>query len=95
MEDLESHLKAARKDGKGGILVITEGVFGMKGNLAKLPEIVELKDRYGARLFVDDAHGFGVMGTWTAAARESTSASRMESTCTSAPLPRRSRPSAG
>jgi len=62
MNDLESHLKAAQKDRKGGILVITEGVFGMKGNLAKLPEIVELKERYGARLFVDDAHGFGVMG---------------------------------
>ena len=63
MRDLESHLKAAQRDRKGGILVITEGVFGMKGNLAKLPEICELKERYGARLFVDDAHGFGVMGT--------------------------------
>jgi glycine C-acetyltransferase len=62
MNDLESHLKAAQKDRKGGILVVTEGVFGMKGNLAKLPEIIELKERYGARLFVDDAHGFGVMG---------------------------------
>jgi glycine C-acetyltransferase len=62
MKDLESHLEAARKGHKGGILVITEGVFGMKGNLAKLPEICDLKDRYGARLFVDDAHGFGVMG---------------------------------
>lgn len=62
MRDLEHHLEAARKDGKGGILIITEGVFGMKGNLAKLPEIVALKERYGARLFVDDAHGFGVMG---------------------------------
>jgi glycine C-acetyltransferase len=62
MEDLEHHLRAADKDRKGGIMVITEGVFGMKGNLANLPEIVRLKDRYGARLFVDDAHGFGVMG---------------------------------
>ena len=62
MDNLESHLKAAQKDRKGGILVITEGVFGMKGNLAKLREIVALKERYGARLFVDDAHGFGVMG---------------------------------
>ena len=62
MEDLESHLHAAQKDRKGGILVITEGVFGMKGNLAKLPEICRLKEKYGARLFVDDAHGFGVMG---------------------------------
>jgi len=62
MDDLESHLRAARKDRKGGILVITEGVFGMKGNLANLPEICRLKEKYGARLFVDDAHGFGVMG---------------------------------
>jgi glycine C-acetyltransferase len=62
MENLESHLRSAQKDRKGGILVITEGVFGMKGNLAKLPEICRLKEKYGARLFVDDAHGFGVMG---------------------------------
>ncbi|MGA2477396.1 MAG: aminotransferase class I/II-fold pyridoxal phosphate-dependent enzyme [Spirochaetia bacterium] len=62
MEDLERHLRAAQKDRKGGILIITEGVFGMKGNLAKLPEICRLKEKYGARLFVDDAHGFGVMG---------------------------------
>jgi glycine C-acetyltransferase len=62
LADLESHLKSAQKDRKGGILVITEGVFGMKGTLAKLPEICALKDRYEARLFVDDAHGFGVMG---------------------------------
>ncbi len=62
MDDLESHLKAAKAKAKGGILIITEGVFGMKGNLARLPEICRLKEQYGARLFVDDAHGFGVMG---------------------------------
>ena len=62
MEDLESHLKAANKDRKGGILIVTEGVFGMQGDLADLPGICALKERYGARLFVDDAHGFGVMG---------------------------------
>ena len=62
MDDLESHLRAARKDRKGGVLVVTEGVFGMKGNLANLPDICRLKEKYGARLFVDDAHGFGVMG---------------------------------
>jgi glycine C-acetyltransferase len=62
MADLESHLRAAQNGRKGGILIITEGVFGMKGNLAKLPEICRLKEKYGARLFVDDAHGFGVMG---------------------------------
>ncbi len=46
----------------GGILVITEGVFGMAGDLGKLKEIVELKKRYNFRLLVDDAHGFGTMG---------------------------------
>jgi glycine C-acetyltransferase len=46
----------------GGILVITEGVFGMKGDLGNLPAIAELKQRYNFRLLVDDAHGFGVMG---------------------------------
>jgi glycine C-acetyltransferase len=62
MEDLERHLQAATRDAKGGVLIVTEGVFGMKGNCARLPEICALKERYGARLFVDDAHGFGVMG---------------------------------
>jgi glycine C-acetyltransferase len=62
MNDLESHLKAADKTRKGGILIITEGVFGMKGNLARLTDVVRLKEQFGARLFVDDAHGFGVMG---------------------------------
>ncbi len=62
MNDLEKQLKSARKLSKGGILVVTEGVFGMRGDLANLPEICELKDTYRARLFVDDAHGCGVMG---------------------------------
>lgn len=62
MEDLESHLQAAARDRKGGILVVTEGVFGMKGTCARLADICRLKEAYGARLFVDDAHGFGVMG---------------------------------
>ncbi len=62
MKDLEFHLKAASKDAKGGILIVTEGVYGMRGDLADLPEICALKEKYGARLFVDDAHGFGVMG---------------------------------
>jgi glycine C-acetyltransferase len=62
MDDLEAHLRAVRRDGKGGILIVTEGVFGMKGALARLPDITRLKERYNARLFVDDAHGFGVMG---------------------------------
>jgi glycine C-acetyltransferase len=46
----------------GGILVITEGVFGMAGDLGKLDEIVALKDNHNFRLLVDDAHGFGTMG---------------------------------
>jgi glycine C-acetyltransferase len=47
---------------KGGILVITEGVFGMAGDLGKLDEIVALKKEFNFRLLVDDAHGFGTMG---------------------------------
>ncbi|RYE20568.1 MAG: aminotransferase class I/II-fold pyridoxal phosphate-dependent enzyme [Sphingobacteriales bacterium] len=46
----------------GGILVITEGVFGMSGNQGKVKEIADLKSKYEFRLFVDDAHGFGTMG---------------------------------
>ncbi|GAB4418850.1 MAG: aminotransferase class I/II-fold pyridoxal phosphate-dependent enzyme [Bacteroidia bacterium] len=65
MEQLEKRLQAAQriveKTG-GGILIITEGVFGMKGDLGRLDAIAALKEKYKARLFVDDAHGFGVMG---------------------------------
>ena len=46
----------------GGILLITEGVFGMAGDLGKLKEIVTLKEKYNFRILVDDAHGFGTMG---------------------------------
>ncbi len=46
----------------GGILVITEGVFGMAGDLGKLDEIAALKKKYQFRFLVDDAHGFGTMG---------------------------------
>jgi glycine C-acetyltransferase len=46
----------------GGILLITEGVFGMSGNMGKIAEIAALKSKYEFRLFVDDAHGFGTMG---------------------------------
>jgi glycine C-acetyltransferase len=62
MNSLELHLKKANKDRKGGILVVTEGVFGMTGDLAPMADICALKEKYDARLFVDDAHGFGVMG---------------------------------
>ncbi len=62
MDNLEFHLKAANKTRKGGILIVTEGVYGMRGDLADLKGICDLKDRYEARLYIDDAHGFGVMG---------------------------------
>lgn len=62
VEDLERLLKATRDEKDGGILIVTEGVYGMTGDLAPLADICDLKDRYGARLFVDDAHGFMVMG---------------------------------
>ena len=65
MESLRKQLGHAVKvaaETKGGILVITEGVFGMKGDLGKLDEIVALKKEFDFRLLVDDAHGFGTMG---------------------------------
>ena len=62
MESLEQQLRAARKRGSGGILIVIEGVYGMRGDLANLPEITALARRYEARIFIDDAHGFGVMG---------------------------------
>lgn len=65
MDQLKDRLEKAKritdKTG-GGILIITEGVFGMRGDTGKLDEICALKKEYAARLFVDDAHGFGVMG---------------------------------
>jgi glycine C-acetyltransferase len=60
-KQLERATKLANKQG-GGILVITEGVFGMAGDLGQLDEIVKLKEEFEFRLLVDDAHGFGVMG---------------------------------
>lgn len=60
-KELERATKWVEKTG-GGILVITEGVFGMAGDLGKLDEICALKDDFNFRLLVDDAHGFGVMG---------------------------------
>jgi 8-amino-7-oxononanoate synthase len=60
MADLEKKLASASDE--KGILIVVDGVFSMEGDTAKLPEIVELKNRYGARLMVDDAHGLGVFG---------------------------------
>ncbi|MCJ8209382.1 aminotransferase class I/II-fold pyridoxal phosphate-dependent enzyme [Mucilaginibacter sp. RS28] len=54
----------------GGILVITEGVFGMSGAQGKLKEIIELKKKYAFRLLIDDAHGFGTMGPTGAGTHE-------------------------
>ena len=62
MDSLEKHLRRVNRDRKGGVLIVCEGVFGMDGDLANLPDICMLKDKYDARLFIDDAHGFGVMG---------------------------------
>ena len=60
-KQLERATRLAEKTG-GGILVITEGVFGMSGDQGKLKEIVDLKKKFSFRLFVDDAHGIGTMG---------------------------------
>jgi glycine C-acetyltransferase len=65
MQNLEKELERAHKIVSrtgGGVLVITEGVYGMSGDLGKLDEIVALKEKYPFRLLVDDAHGFGTMG---------------------------------
>jgi len=65
MENLEKQLERAAKRADqqgGGVLVISEGVFGMAGDLGNLKEICVLKEKYKFRLLVDDAHGFGTMG---------------------------------
>ncbi|HMR91443.1 MAG TPA: pyridoxal phosphate-dependent aminotransferase family protein [Chitinophagaceae bacterium] len=72
--DFEKQLQRAtalvEKQQAGGILVITEGVFGMAGDQGKLKEIAALKDKYSFRLLVDDAHGFGTLGETGAGAGE-------------------------
>lgn len=74
MEDLEKQLERAtaliEKQKAGGILLITEGVFGMAGDQGKLKEIAAMKDRFDFRLLVDDAHGFGTLGKTGAGAGE-------------------------
>ncbi|MEY4114626.1 MAG: hypothetical protein RLZ76_1319 [Bacteroidota bacterium] len=72
--DCEKQLQRAQalieKQNNGGILLITEGVFGMAGDQGKLKEIVALKGKYSFRLLVDDAHGFGTLGKTGAGAGE-------------------------
>jgi glycine C-acetyltransferase len=73
LESIEKNLQRATKMAKasgGGILLISEGVFGMRGEQGKLKEIVALKKKYNFRLFVDDAHGFGTLGKTGAGAGE-------------------------
>src|SRR5215831_12067552 len=74
VEDCEKQLERAsaliEKQGRGGILIITEGVFGMAGDQGKLKEICDLKKKYEFRLLVDDAHGFGTLGQTGAGAGE-------------------------
>ncbi|NII25571.1 aminotransferase class I/II-fold pyridoxal phosphate-dependent enzyme [Pseudoflavitalea sp. X16] len=74
LEDFEKQLQRAsalvEKQKAGGILVITEGVFGMAGDQGKIKEIVDLKSKYDFRLLVDDAHGFGTLGETGAGAGE-------------------------
>ncbi|MFN3942237.1 MAG: aminotransferase class I/II-fold pyridoxal phosphate-dependent enzyme [Flavobacterium sp.] len=73
LESMEKNLQRATKMAEetgGGILFITEGVFGMRGQQGKLKEIVELKKKYNFRLLVDDAHGFGTLGKTGAGAGE-------------------------
>jgi glycine C-acetyltransferase len=74
LEDLEKQLQRAttliEKQNAGGILVITEGVFGMAGDQGRLKEIAGLKSKFDFRLLVDDAHGFGTLGKTGAGAGE-------------------------
>src|ERR1700761_1306233 len=68
-KQLERATKLAEQTG-GGILLITEGVFGMSGAQGKLKDIIALKDKYNFRILVDDAHGFGTMGPTGAGTHE-------------------------
>ncbi|MDP2089590.1 MAG: aminotransferase class I/II-fold pyridoxal phosphate-dependent enzyme [Flavobacteriaceae bacterium] len=68
-KNLQRATKMVEETG-GGILVITEGVFGMRGEQGKLKEIIALKEKYNFRILVDDAHGFGTLGKTGAGAGE-------------------------
>jgi glycine C-acetyltransferase len=65
-----THATRLAEKQKGGVLVITEGVFGMAGDMGKLDEIAALKNEFDFRLLVDDAHGFGMMGKTSAGTGE-------------------------
>ncbi len=69
IEKLEKMLERAATDG-GGVLVVVDGVYSMEGDLCDLPPVVDLCQRYGARLMVDEAHGVGVLGDRGAGACE-------------------------
>jgi 8-amino-7-oxononanoate synthase len=69
LDKLERTLERAERDG-GGVLVVVDGVFSMEGDIAPLPEVAELAQRFGARLMVDEAHGCGVLGARGAGASE-------------------------
>ena len=69
LDKLEKALQRAAGDG-GGVLTVVDGVFSMEGDVAPLTDIVELCERYGARLMVDEAHGAGVLGARGAGASE-------------------------
>lgn len=73
IKNLEKQLERATRlveESGGAILVITEGVFGMSGDMGRIADIVALKKKFQFRLFVDDAHGFGTMGKTGAGAHE-------------------------
>jgi 8-amino-7-oxononanoate synthase len=60
MDDLEKVL--ARNGVNGGVLIVTDGVFSMGGDIVKLPELIKIAEKYGARVMVDDAHSIGILG---------------------------------
>jgi 8-amino-7-oxononanoate synthase len=63
MDDLERVIKNVLKNGiRGGLFIVVDGVFSMEGDIVKLPKLVEIGKKYGARIMVDDAHAIGVLG---------------------------------
>jgi 8-amino-7-oxononanoate synthase len=63
MEDLERIVKNIKEQNeKAGILIVSDGVFSMEGDIVNLPKLVEIKEKYNVQLFIDDAHGIGVLG---------------------------------